>query len=1036
MLSLSEDFIREVEAGTSAPVLLVEIAGATPSKFLLARRAIFGHPCSVISVTGRQSGIDPLRCTQTLNTIVVDFQDDGDIRTVISTLKIIGKTVTISLGFDTGDDATFPEGSFAPYTAGVVDRWEAEPGIVRLVIRDVRSVMFERRGAAVVLPSVGSSGGDASGEPHPFRFAGAAVRAMRYMIEQCGISTDFYDPDSFLTANNPLTGHLTVDRRHDHSALREPTPVATLLDEIAKILRGYVLVQEDGVVSFVEFDASASAVDRFLESDIITDSVRCMQDMSQLVYGVTIRSAWSGAGGGSSYGFQLRVTDETGEGDWGFSDASDGQTDFTIDDQWFTPKAATKNGAVVASGATTINIVCAAPSGGQDSPFYTDGLEPAAVDSGNLGYMHIRGITLSGDDPNPGEILEYQAIAKAGTAASLDYQLTSVTRGVFNTDDIDHDASLGSGGLGPSMHDVSAIVRCAQEVIKRFREGAMVIEFKTPLHKYAVQLADVVYIETPVAVRYGLTSLASGNTTPFECVQKEVDYASGVISWKFVEIRASSHTSVIDRYGDSLYDLPAGVGGSGSWRQTVGSIGLDLFAGGVHSQTGNFRQSSLGAMENAFIEGTVPAVPGSGLDLTLPWQRLATRAGMVDSPQQEFTFAASKDTYVDVEPYPFGLTQWSLTEVANGASAPALTAGNHRAFKVVTDGSDITEIVDLRESKLVGAINVKDSAIGATQVDRDTTWAKGYLLRNADFGVMDPRDGFLSPGISGPPDGYSMSVGTWGTDVGIHNTEGETGPFALWFIDTAVATAMWSSMFPVEGGRLYKTAAKWKTPDATPSATFTCEIFWYTEEKSTAASTASNTVATKVASAVDTYEDEPSVFKAPADARFARLKVRKSATAEEIIVDRLTVELAPSSFHVHKNGTNQASVGTGETLITWSSARYNNGSDFDFTSEFYTVPRTGRYRFGWMVRFSSCADGTLVSTYLKRDPVGAGASAIMKNGTRPNASFTSDLFSTGTVEVELNAGDTIGLYAQTTGAARTVDGGVEGTYFWGEELEP
>lgn len=56
------------------------------------------------------------------------------------------------------------------------------------------------------------------------------------------------------------------------------------------------------------------------------------------------------------------------------------------------------------------------------------------------------------------------------------------------------------------------------------------------------------------------------------------------------------------------------------------------------------------------------------------------------------TYTASKDTYVDLN-YD---GSWSYSQVANGAGAPALSVNARRQWKVVTDGTSITSVVDLR----------------------------------------------------------------------------------------------------------------------------------------------------------------------------------------------------------------------------------------------------------------------------------------------------------------------------------------------------
>lgn len=702
MLTLSEAFIRECENDESSPAVLVEIVGASPSKYLMATRPMFGYRNIVKKVTGRQSGLDPLKCTQKLNSISIDFQDDApgsDIRDALVALQAFNKKVILKLGFDTGSDATFSEGSFAPYCTGLVDRIENEPGIVRIVLRDTKSVMFERKGMTTTIPA-----GDVvqNGEIPPFKYAGAYTSAMLQMITDTNMgSPELYDAASYAPAASPRTGHFTVQRL-GNNRISEPENLEKLLDEIAVVVRGYNLVQEDGIMRWKEFDPTAASLFRFTEADIIPESVRITQDFSSLVYTVSVNSGYSDDGG---YAMQLRASDAAGQAAWAYSDASTRKSDFVINDKWFGQLAMTFNGERVDQTATNIRIVANSFAGAQNSPDY--GTNPNATDATDEGLLFIRGVQLSGDPANPGEFIKYQTITKVSGSNPRRYLVDNITRGQLGTTARHHNTTLD--GPRPLLRDVSAPVRGAQEIIKRFREGATTIEFQTPLHMYAVQLSDVGNIEHPVFMRYGLDGLGVGNTIKFETVQKEVDLEEGVITWKFVEIRTASHTSLLDRFGGALWAVNPGIfanlGSSGSLA-AVGFAHLPLFA---DAQT-----ATNGGLVKCFIDGSLPVDPGASLVMTTPWQRLATRDGIVIAPEESHTYTASKDTYLDVDPHPAGLTQWIYEEVANGAAAPAIATGNKRAFKVVTNGSEITGVTDLRDVALVDlGPNVKDQNIGA-----------------------------------------------------------------------------------------------------------------------------------------------------------------------------------------------------------------------------------------------------------------------------------------------------------------------------------
>jgi len=71
---------------------------------------------------------------------------------------------------------------------------------------------------------------------------------------------------------------------------------------------------------------------------------------------------------------------------------------------------------------------------------------------------------------------------------------------------------------------------------------------------------------------------------------------------------------------------------------------------------------------------------------------------VITKPNYNHTFTASKDTYVDVSSadLPTSNDDLTYTAVANGAGEPSLAAGQMRIAKVVTDGTAVTTVTDLR----------------------------------------------------------------------------------------------------------------------------------------------------------------------------------------------------------------------------------------------------------------------------------------------------------------------------------------------------
>ena len=102
------------------------------------------------------------------------------------------------------------------------------------------------------------------------------------------------------------------------------------------------------------------------------------------------------------------------------------------------------------------------------------------------------------------------------------------------------------------------------------------------------------------------------------------------------------------------------------------------------------------------------------------------------------TYTVSKDTYVDIDAS--GAITYS--EVANGAASPALTAGNIRLAKVITNGSAITSVQQTWRDSLSN--NFRPLAVGSKVTDANgwrqyelgngqreyrlqTTWAVAWL---------------------------------------------------------------------------------------------------------------------------------------------------------------------------------------------------------------------------------------------------------------------------------------------------------------------
>lgn len=707
-LTLTAAFLREARKATSSPTILVQIADYTGARYAWASRKVLGFPCNVLGIDSRTSEIDPLECRQSLSTTTVEFIDDGLVRTIIENNAIVGKTMTFLIGFDTGDDGTFLESDYAGFAGGIIDGYSFESGKVKISVKDPRSLVWEREGTgngkAVSRKVPEESAGDAA--PDPIAIVGSAHVAIKTLLDEAGVPASLYTASTFLPANHTDNGHLVVYRdKYGASSdrrLKEPTPVAELVDEIAKMIRAYVLVHEDGKVILKSFNGSAAAVDRFTELDMVAGSVRGGIEFGNVVTSVYVRSMWQGYNGNDNaggYRFRYRDDDAAAQVEWGHEDGDARKADWQHDDRWFGGSCGNWQNQVIAVGAATLHLTSKNFCGNTAASG-----TPLTANADRPGYLWILGAggkNASGGDDH-GEVVRFESVASHTVNGFVHYDVTTLTHAEFGTTDGGHAVSSGNGS-GQLLWDITAPVYAGDQVLQRFAEGAAVLEFETGLHKYAVQLGDLVYAETPIFIRKGLNGLAVGNTTKFEVVKKDVDLEKGTIEWKLVEVRAKSRSPLVS--AAPYTDLPNIVGDSRDW---------DVSGSNVQSVNGLFNDST-SSFVRAWVNGGVPVASPASLSITVPEQLLSTAGhGLTSAPKKAFTFTALRDVYLDFNPQDGEAGHWEYQEVANGAAAPAVSTKFVRAYKFVTDGSGITDVTDLRSTQLVDGPNLKTGDVGGT----------------------------------------------------------------------------------------------------------------------------------------------------------------------------------------------------------------------------------------------------------------------------------------------------------------------------------
>jgi hypothetical protein len=182
----------------------------------------------------------------------------------------------------------------------------------------------------------------------------------------------------------------------------------------------------------------------------------------------------------------------------------------------------------------------------------------------------------------------------------------------------------------------------------------------------------------------------------------------------------------------------------------VGGVGAVTVQGAIGELEAE-KMTYADVAENAVLVGLLGSDPGASLTMVTPGG-IFSYAGLrvikpVGDADLTHTYTASKDTYVDIS----NAGVVTYIAVATGAAAPAITASSLRLEKVVTDGTEITSVVDLRRITIGPSCSAYLSANQAlaagalTQIVFDTTKEDSYLQFNtATYRFVPLREGTYS----------------------------------------------------------------------------------------------------------------------------------------------------------------------------------------------------------------------------------------------------------------------------------------------------
>lgn len=138
-------------------------------------------------------------------------------------------------------------------------------------------------------------------------------------------------------------------------------------------------------------------------------------------------------------------------------------------------------------------------------------------------------------------------------------------------------------------------------------------------------------------------------------------------------------------------------------------------------------------------------------------------------------------------------------------------------------------------------------------------------------------------------------------------------------------------------------------------------------------------------------------------------------------------------WSVHKNGTDQGSVGTATEIVTWSTAEFDKGANIDLASTFdFTVPTgaDGIYDINAALMFDSADQDTLILDIM----INRGAGNVLGRRSIGRASGVGLGGKQVQGKFDLIAGDKVLIFAADNTVADTISGQTYETYFEGARI--
>jgi hypothetical protein len=481
------------------------------------------------------------------------------------------------------------------------------------------------------------------------------------------------DPDAVA---NETIGHFMITRSASavagaESTTREPTPALTILTEMVRLLDGNLYINNAGEVAFKLFDPTDTEADTWTTADIV--SLRQLSLYDDLINQVVVmfqNATYDGSDlAHSAYDALYEQHDSDSQANYVYPGMSERIIDRKIETGWCGVK--TRIGDSIDDGGGIDDSVTSAVMYGSPLAQMAGGRQ-YDIDGGgsttNAGISSVRPLYLLTD---AGEIIKATSMTPNAASVSTHQQTRDPETGQIHTlPAVPHAYDIsgltrGYGGTTPApaqhVSDISLPVYLASRMLERQANGVPRIEVHTKLHKFGVDVTDLVKITWPAYLGYGRNGI-SASDGKWQALSKELDLAEGTIKWIL------------------------------AWAGTVVPTTAHKGLTGVLQRAAPGMVGDAAKNEDAFVKAISSGLGvriDSGFDVIV--EAGVASCGSLRAEVEELTITcpASKDTYIFLD---IQLVSVRATAVAIGDPAPAPNFWEIQLAKCVSDGAGVTDV--------------------------------------------------------------------------------------------------------------------------------------------------------------------------------------------------------------------------------------------------------------------------------------------------------------------------------------------------------